>query len=271
MILKSLPIASIDFLFMISQFLEYIGRFVLNYLASLGRFCIFIYIILKSLIYKWYPKNIANEVMLIGYNSLVVIALTMVFSGGVLALQSYSGFSRFNAESSIPIVVAISVTRELAPVFTAIMIAARCGSAIAAKIGTMVVTDQIHAMRMLGANPISFVLLPKVIVMITVFPLLTLLADLFGIIGGYLVSINYLEFSSNNYIKNTFSFLQFSDVSGGLIKSLFFGFIISIISCYYGYNTKNGAEGVGSTTTNAVAVSCIIILLSNYIITSFLI
>lgn len=219
---------------------------------------------------RLYVKSIIEQLFQIGYMSLPVVALTAIFTGGVLALQSYSGFSRFNAESSIPIVVVLSITRELAPVLCGLMVTSRVGASIAAEIGTMRVTDQIDALVTLSTNPFKFLIVPRIIAGAISLPLLVLVADVIGIMGGYMVSVYRLHFSSGIYLKNTFQYLNSSDVMSGVIKAFVFGIIITALGAYHGYNSKGGAKGVGAATTNAVVSSSIAILLINYIITALL-
>jgi len=247
------------------------GQKTIVIVSMLGQYTIFCGNFFKCLGSKpFYYKTWFEEFFKIGYLSLPVIGLTAIFTGAVLALQSYSGFSRFNAESSIPIVVALSITRELGPVLGGLMFAARVGSSIAAKIGTMVVTEQINALKTLSINPIRYVIFPQILAGILCLPILVLTADIIGIMGGYLTSVHYLHFSSGIYIKNTLNFLTFWDVFSGIIKATVFGFLVTSISCFNGYNANGGADGVGRVTINSVVTSAIVILFCNYIITSLL-
>ena len=186
----------------------------------------------------------------------------------VLALQSYTGFSRFSAESAIPNVVVLSITRELAPVLAGLMVAGRAGAAIAAEIGTMKVTEQIDALKTLSTNPFSYLVSPRVIAGIISLPFLVLIGDIIGVLGGYLICVNLLNFNPSVYLQNTYNFVEFIDIFSGLVKAAVFGFIITFIGCYFGFNTKGGAQGVGQSTTYSVVSSSILILLMNYIITS---
>ena len=193
--------------------------------------------------------------------------MTAVFSGAVLALQSYTGFSRFSAESSIATVVVLSITRELGPVLAGLMVAGRVGASIAAEIGTMKVTEQIDALFTLSTDPIKYLVVPRVIAAVLTMPCLVLIGDIIGVMGGYLVSVYKLGFNGITYIKNTVEYLETIDVVSGLVKAAVFGFIIAIMSCYHGYHSNKGARGVGTATTDAVVSSSILILLSNYLIT----
>ena len=202
-----------------------------------------------------------------GFYSLPVVGLTTLFAGMVIAIQTYSGFSKFGAESAVATVVLISVTRELAPVLSALMVAGRIGAAMAAEIGTMRVTEQIDALVTLSANPFRYLMAPRLWAGVVVMPLLVLFGDIIGIFGGYVVGVYKLDFNPANYINATVQNLQAIDVISGMVKAGVFGFIISVMGCYHGYRSKGGAQGVGEATTNAVVSSSILILIFNYLIT----
>lgn len=247
-----------------------IGHYSLVNLAKLGEMALFILNAIRHCFTPpFYPRLIFRQFLQIGYFSLPVVGLTAIFSGAVLALQSYSGFSRFNAESTIATVVVLSITRELGPVLAGLMVAGRVGASMAAEIGTMRVTEQIDALRTLSTNPIKYLVAPRIIAGVLMLPFLVLIADIIGVLGGYLVSVHSLGFSPGPYISNSFKFLEKIDVVSGLVKSAFFGFVIAIMGCYFGYNSNRGAEGVGIATTNAVVSASIVILLLNYIITGW--
>lgn len=249
---------------------EKIGHFTLLNLAKIGDIAIFVgNAVRHCLTPPFYFKIILRQFLQIGYYSLPVVGLTAIFSGAVLALQSYSGFSRFNAESTIATVVVLSITRELGPVLTGLMVAGRVGAAIAAEIATMRVTEQIDALRTLSINPFKYLIAPRIIAGIIMLPLLVIIADIIGVMGGYMVSVHSLGFSPGPYIANTFKFLERIDVVSGLTKAGFFGFIITTMGCYFGYNSDRGAEGVGTATTNAVVMASVVILLTNYLITGW--
>jgi phospholipid/cholesterol/gamma-HCH transport system permease protein len=252
----------------ILHFLSLIGRWTLQLLAHTGSLCIFAFNGLWGAVSRpIYNKIIIKQCIDIGYYSLPVVGLTAIFTGAVLALQSYTGFVRFSAESSIATVVVLSITRELGPVLAGLMVAGRVGASIAAEIGTMRVTEQIDALRTLATNPIRYLVTPRLIAAIIVLPCLVLVADIIGIMGGYLISIHKLGFSSVSYLQNTFTFLEPIDVISGLVKASFFGFLIALMGCFHGYNSERGAQGVGKATTRAVVSASILILLSNYFIT----
>jgi phospholipid/cholesterol/gamma-HCH transport system permease protein len=252
------------------NFLAKTGRIFLDFLSATGRVSIFASSSLINIIRRpIYFKAILQQMVNIGFYSLPVVGLTAIFTGAVLALQSYTGFSRFSAESSIATVVVLSITRELGPVLAGLMVAGRVGAAMAAEIGTMKVTEQIDALYTLSTNPMKYLVTPRVIASIIMLPCLVIIADIIGIFGGYLVATHKLNFNQAIYLKKTFEYLEFMDVFSGLVKAAIFGFIIALMGCYFGYHAKKGAQGVGAATTNAVVISSILILLSNYIVTEF--
>jgi phospholipid/cholesterol/gamma-HCH transport system permease protein len=244
-----------------------VGRFVLNFFAVTGKLSLFTIRCLSAMRPPLYFRVMIRQFLEVGYYSLPVVGLTALFTGAVLALQSYSGFSRFNAESSIATVVVLSITRELGPVLAGLMVAGRVGAAMAAEIGTMRVTEQIDALTTLSTDPFRYLFAPRLLAGLLMLPLLVVVADIIGVMGGYMVSIHKLGFSSGAYLKNTFEFLEARDVISGLVKASAFGFIIALMGCYHGYNSKGGAQGVGRATTNAVVSASILILIFNYLIT----
>ncbi len=251
------------------NFLASIGRVFLAFLASVGRLSIFmIDAVLAGLRPPYYARQIGAQMMEIGYYSLPVIGLTAIFTGAVLALQSYSGFSRFNAESSIATVVVLSITRELGPVLAGLMVAGRIGAAFAAEIGTMRVTEQIDALVTLSTSPQKYLVFPRLLAGVLMLPCLVVVADIIGVCGGYLVSIHKLGFAPGPYLNSTFEFLKRVDIVSGLVKAAAFGFIVALMGCYHGYHSRGGAQGVGAATTNAVVSASILILLTNYFITA---
>ena len=257
-------------LLVFQKVLRKIGSYVFNFFYDIGDVFFFFLLFIKNLLTdKFYLRLFFNQIVKIGFNSLPVVGLTAIFTGMVLALQSYTGFSRFSAESAIPNVVVLSITRELAPVLAGLMVAGRAGAAIAAEIGTMKVTEQIDALRTLSTNPFSYLVTPRVIAGIISLPFLVLIGDIIGVLGGYLICVNLLNFNPSVYLQNTYNFVEFVDIFSGLVKAAVFGFIITFIGCYFGFNTKGGAQGVGQSTTYSVVSSSILILLMNYIITSF--
>lgn len=247
-----------------------IGRVVLQFTATIGRVTMFILEMGKALTPPFYGKIFAGQLLAIGLYSLPVVGMTALFTGAVLALQSYTGFSRFNAESSIASVVVISITRELGPVMAGLMLAGRVGAQIAAEIGTMKVTEQIDALATLNAHPMRYLVMPRIIAALLMTPFLVLIADIIGVFGGYLVSVYKLGFGPHLYLRNTFDMVRASDVGSGLIKAAAFGLIVTCMGCYHGYTSRGGAQGVGRATTDAVVSASVLILIVNYIITGLL-
>lgn len=250
------------------NFCARIGRTILLFLQATGRLSLFISESISHVFRPpFFPKLILRQFMDIGYYSLPVVGMTALFTGMVLALQSYTGFSRFNAESAIAGVVVLSVTRELSPVLAGLMVAGRVGAAIAAEIGTMRVTEQIDALVTLSVNPFKYLIAPRVIAGTLMLPILVLIGDIIGVYGGYIVSIHKLGFNPSSYLTQTWDILENMDIISGLVKAAAFGFIVSLMGCYHGFNSQRGAQGVGAATTNAVVSSSILILIFNYILT----
>lgn len=248
--------------------LQLIGHVVLDFLATVGRVVLFAGVGLSHCVRPpFYLRNLGRQLIEIGYYSLPVVGLTAIFTGMVLALQSYTGFSRFSAEGAVANVVVVSITRELGPVLAGLMVAGRIGAAMAAEIGTMRVTEQIDALSTLSTNPMKFMVAPRLIAGVTMLPLLVVVADIIGVFGGYLVAVYKLGFNPANYLQNTFDALQTEDVVSGLVKAAVFGLIVTLMGCYHGYTSRGGAQGVGAATTNAVVSSAILILCFDYILT----
>jgi len=252
----------------IQLFLASIGAAAIGICTSTGALSIFTFhSVMACFSPPFYGKEILRQLMRIGYFSLPVVGLTALFTGAVLALQIYIGGSRFGAESTVPSIVAIGIARELGPVLGGLMVAGRVAAAIAAEIGTMRVTEQIDALTTLSTNPHKYLVAPRLIAAILAMPVLVAISDIIGIMGGFLVSTGRLGFNAGAYINNTVNFLTFGDVSSGLVKAAFFGFIIALMGCYHGYNSGRGAQGVGRATTNAVVSASILILAANYLLT----
>lgn len=212
-----------------------------------------------------------NQCEKLGVGSLPIVLLTALFTGAVLALQTYRGFNNATiAESTVGTVVALSMIRELGPVLASLMVAGRVGAAIAAEIGTMRVTEQIDALVTLATNPIKYLVVPRVMACLIMVPMLVTLADVVGIFGGYLAATNVLGLSRGGYFERSFATVGFHDIGLGLIKAAVFGLIIGLMGCYHGYHTRGGAEGVGKSTTAAVVFSSVLILIADYFITALM-
>ena len=252
-------------------FLAAIGAVFLNGLAASGRMALFTLSALSHCARPpIYLRLIGRQMIDIGYYSLPVVGLTAVFTGMVLALQTYTGFSSFAAESAVPTVVLLSVTRELGPVIAGLMVAGRIGAAIAAELGTMRVTDQIDALTTLSTNPFKYLVVPRLLAGTISMPILVFIADIIGVFGGFLVGSYKLHFNPAAYVQRTADYLQSNDVTAGLVKASVFGFVVALMGCYFGYNSKGGAEGVGAATTYAVVSASILILLLDYVLTALL-
>jgi phospholipid/cholesterol/gamma-HCH transport system permease protein len=250
------------------KLLAAIGRIFLSFLSSVGTIGIFTGRSVSHIFAPpFYGRLIAQQMMSIGYYSLPVVGMTALFTGAVLALQIFIGSSRFNAESAVATIVVIGITRELGPVLAGLMVGGRVGAAMAAELGTMRVTEQIDALITLQTNPYKYLVAPRLIAATLTMPILVLIADIIGVMGGYLIGTQRLDFNSTTYLKNTFDFLQTVDVVSGLVKAAVFGFIIALMGCYHGFNSTGGAQGVGRATTNAVVSALIMILISNYFVT----
>lgn len=248
--------------------LAVVGRAILGACESVGSLALFAARgVAAGVVGPWYPRLILRQMIEIGFYSLPVVGLTAIFSGMVLALQSYTGFSRFEAESAIATIVVLSMTRELGPVLAGLMVAGRVGAAMAAELGTMRVTEQIDALTTLSTDPMRYLVFPRLLAGFLMLPLLVLVADVIGVMGGFVVSVYKLGFQPIEYINRTFEFLETQDVVSGLVKAAVFGFILTLMGCYQGYYSKGGAQGVGAATTRAVVSASILILVANYMVT----
>ncbi|MBQ4875063.1 MAG: ABC transporter permease [Rickettsiaceae bacterium H1] len=249
--------------------LSIIGRYAYNLIYS---FIYFIFFLLRVIYHcttsTSYYRELFFQFFKLGYLSVSIVTVTSIFTGAVLALQSYMGLSQFNIENSIPGLIIISMTRELGPVLIGLIFAGRVGSGICAELSSMKITEQIDALATLYIDPFKYLIFPRVISGIVCLPLLVIVGDIFGIYGGYLVGVYKLGFNGHMYIENTVAFLNYSDVFLGLIKAAIFGFVITLIGCYYGYHCNSGAKGIGDATTKSVVINSILILLLNYVIAS---
>ncbi len=250
---------------------RWIGNHVIRFVEEAGKVMI---LFAQTLVWTFRPplqgREILKQMEEVGVRSFPVVVITAGFTGMVLALQSFTEFKRFGAETMVGTVVALSMTRELGPVLTGLMVSGRMGSAMAAELGTMQVTEQIDALYTLATNPIKYLIVPRFLATVIMLPILTIFADVVGILGGYLVGVQILGTNPTLYFRRTWDFLELNDLYSGLIKAFFFGMILSTISCYQGFSTQGGAEGVGRATTKAVVISSLTILISNYFITALL-
>jgi len=256
---------------MIVKIVEFIGEIIEKPALGLGRVVLLFFSILRGIFRPPFEiRNIMGQLLEVGVNSLPVVLITAIATGMVLALHMYTGFSRFGAEGLVGTVVALSMTREFGPVLAALVVAGRAGAAMSAELGTMRVTEQIDALETLATNPVQYLIVPRFLGGLIMLPALTIITDIVGILGGYFVAVVLLGTSSKAYLRSTWDFLQMEDIYNGLIKACFFGAAFTLISCYKGYYTKGGAEGVGRATTGAVVYSFMTILISNYFLSAWL-
>jgi phospholipid/cholesterol/gamma-HCH transport system permease protein len=255
----------------ITNLLEKLGHRTTIILFEVGGVIIFLGQTLRWTFSRpFYLKNLLKQMEQIGVNSVPVVLTTAISTGMVLAYQSYTGFKRFGAETLIGTVVSLSMTRELGPVLTGLMVAGRAGASIAAELGTMKVTEQIDALSTLATNPMKYLVVPRFIASTVMMFFLTVLGMIIGITGGYFVGVKVLGTNPVTYINNSINYTEVTDIWYGLIKSLVFGAVVGIISCYKGFTTEGGAEGVGKATTGAVVVSCMLILILDYFLSALL-
>jgi phospholipid/cholesterol/gamma-HCH transport system permease protein len=246
-----------------------LGRFILGVLAALGRVVLFVGSALSHIVRPpFYAREFFSALMNVGYLSLPVVGLTALFTGAALALQIYSGGSRFNAPEVVPQIVAIGMVRELGPVLVGLMIAARVTSSIAAELATMKVTEQIDALVTLSTEPLKYLVMPRVLAGILAGPILVAVADSIGIFGGFAVATKTLGFNSATYILNTINFLTAADMISSLAKGAAFGFIATLMGCYFGLNSGRGAQGVGAATKSSVQAAAVLILAANFLLTA---
>lgn len=251
--------------------IERLGALIIRFTAELGSVLLLVCSTFKQMVLPPYEvRNTFKQMLEIGVRSLPVVLITAVFTGMVFALQTYTGFKRFGAESLVGSVVALSMTRELGPVLTSLIVAGRAGAAMAAELGTMRVTEQIDALETLATNPVSYLIVPRFLAGITMLPALTIISDIIGILGGYTITVGLFGTSSTVYWKQTWNFMELNDIYSGLMKACFFGASIAIVSCYKGFYTAGGAEGVGRATTGAVVLSSMTILISDYFLSAWL-
>ncbi len=251
--------------------IDNLGRSVLQNVEEMGNLLLLFISVLSWMIRPPLKlRNIFKQMEFVGVKSIFVVVLTGTFTGMVLALQGYHGFRMFSAESLVGSTVALGMTRELGPVLTSLMVTARAGSAMAAELGTMRVTEQIDALSVMAANPVKHLIVPRVIAGVVMVPVLTIVSDFMGILGGYFVGVVLLNINSGIFVKNITRYVELDDIYNGLIKATVFGLILSLVGCYKGFNTSGGAEGVGKATTEAVVLASITILVSDYFLTAIM-
>ena len=254
----------------------FIGRTTISWVNNMGAAAIFLYLaLMQTFARNWFPKTV-QQVYYIGARSITIIMLVSLFTGMVLGLQAHHALVQFGAEGAVGSLVSLSLIMELGPVLTAIMITSRAGSAIAAEIGIQRISEQIDALHTMRINPMRYIVSPKVAAAIISFPILTAVFDLIGILGGYISGVLLLGLNEGIYWHSTQTYVVLSDVTNGFIKSIVFAVIVATVCCYQGYfahmrRDSHGAQAVGLATTSAVVTSCVLILISDYVVTSLLI
>ena len=255
----------------VAKAIDSLGRSVLHSVEEMGRIVL---LFISVLGWMFRPplrlRLIFKQMEFVGVRSIFVVVLTGMFTGMVMALQGYHGFRMFSAEGMVGATVALGMTRELGPVLTSLMVTARAGSAMAAEIGTMKVTEQVDALYVMAANPIQYLIVPRVIAGVIMVPFLTIISDFVGIVGGYFVGVGLLNINSGIFMKNITKMVELSDIFNGLVKAACFGLILSLVGCYKGFHATGGAEGVGRATTEAVVLASITILISDYFLTALM-
>jgi phospholipid/cholesterol/gamma-HCH transport system permease protein len=253
-----------------------IGRAAISGVNHLGASAIFLLLAFLKMLRSKQLIKIVQQVYYIGARSTMIIVLVSFFTGMVLGLQSYHALVKFGAQGALGTLVALTLVRELGPVLTAIMIAARAGSAITAEIGIQRISEQIDALDTMRIDPLRYLISPRITASIISFPLLTALFDIVGIIGGYVSGVLLLGANASTYLYRVQTSMDLKDITDGLIKAIVFAVIVSTVCCYQGYFThmrtdSHGAKAVGLSTTSAVVISCVLILVSDYVVTSLLI
>ncbi len=259
----------------ITPMFTFIGRMIINRIRLLGQYALFVGdSFTRLLVWPWQIKKIVHQIYFIGMKSVSVVCLTAVFTGMVLGLQGYYTLVKVGSEGLLGAGVALTMIRELGPVMTAIMIIARAGSAMAAELGIMRITEQIDALETMDINPVRFMVSPKLGAALVSFPLLTAMCDVVGIMGGYLTGVAMLGIDPGIFFARIYSTVEMHDVTGGFIKSIVFAIVVTTICCYNGFYAHRGAEfgakSVSMATTTAVVVSCVLVLVTDYILTSLL-
>lgn len=254
--------------------ISYFGKLVIDYLKWIkGIFALLLDILYWIFIGPFTGKfsrrqSIFQQMVFVGVRSVIIVFFVDIFTGIVLAMQTAYQLQEMGAVLYVASLVAISLCRELSPVLTGLVVAGRAGSAIAAELGTMKVTEQIEALNTMAINPTRFLAVPRFLALLVMLPALTVLGDLAGILGGYIIGTTSLDINPDLYLQISFQYLELKDIYSGLIKAVVFGIIIALVSCYEGLNTRGGAEGVGRATTRSVVSSFILIILADCIITA---
>ncbi len=253
------------------SFVEAIGTLVIFVLEQIGRTGI---LLMKSIATlrrpPYYIRACFEQMLEVGVRSLPIVVVTSIFSGGVFALQTWEGFERYGTTSFVGPVVALAITREMVPVLASLMVSGRAGSAMAAEIGTMVVTEQVDALRTMAVDPVEYLVVPRIIATAFMLPVTVLIGDILGLWGGSLVVVNLYGGGETTYWQGIWNILAFADINSGLIKAAVFGLLIALFGCQNGFHTAGGAQGVGRATTRAVVSGSMSILIVNFFLTKLL-
>ena len=252
---------------MLIKILTAIGGFVLRRFEDFGTIVLLYVDTFKQLKHKPRMRHIIAQMSHLGVDSLTIVSLTLLFTGVVFTLQTAHELIRFGAQSTIGGLISIAIGRELGPVLVGVVCAGRVGAAITAEISTMKVTEQIDALRVMAVSPVDYLIVPRMLACMIVVPLLTVVGDLIGVFGGWLVAVYYSGVSSYLFMHSIEVFVEIHDMTGGLIKAIFFGNVIAVLGCYYGLHCPDGAEGVGKATTKTVVASIIAIFILNALLT----
>ena len=251
-------------------FLERVGARSSGFLEEAGSLCVLFVQTLGWIVRPPFRvRSLFEQMASVGVSSLPIVLITAIFTGAVLAMQTMTGFQRFNAQDLVGTVVALSICRELGPVLTGLIVSGRVGSGMAAELGTMKVTEQIDALETLATDPVNYLAVPRFLAGLVMLPALTVLADVVGMASGYAVSVYVLHANPTIYFRRSMDFLAFEDIYAGIVKAAVFGMIIAVVGCRKGFTAEGGAEGVGRATTRSVVLSSMLILTANYFITAF--
>ena len=252
---------------MLIKFLELIGSFIIRRCEDFGKIVLLYMDTMKQLRHKPRISHILAQMSHLGVDSLLIVLLTLLFTGVVFTLQTAHELIRFGAQSTVGGIIAIAIWRELGPVLVGVVCAGRVGAAITAEISTMKVTEQIDALRVMAVSPVDYLIVPRMLACMVVVPLLTVFGDMVGVFGGWIIATKYSSISSPMFINSIQTFAVMKDLTGGLIKAMFFGNVIAVLGCYYGLNCPDGAEGVGKATTKTVVSAIIVIFILNALLT----
>ena len=252
---------------MFIKFLEAVGGFVIRRFEEFGTIILLYVETFRQLRHKPRFGHIIAQMSHLGVDSLLIVTLTLLFTGVVFTLQTSHELIRFGAQSTVGGLVTIAIGRELGPVLVGVVCAGRVGAAITAEISTMKVTEQIDALRVMAVSPVDYLIVPRMLACMFVVPMLTIFGDIIGVFGGWVVAVYYSDISSYMFMNSIKTFVKMYDLTGGMIKAMFFGNVIAVLGCYYGLNCPEGAEGVGQATTKTVVTSIIVIFILNALLT----